>query len=188
MDPEEAMIEEEEEAAEIAARNAQTNGSAKSKGGKRFETPTRGTAASGVGMAASTPNLGTGSGLTSSAGVGAAREAARGDNFLNYFFGSAAGMPGQGGLPQTPGSGFAPAGSSSPFAQRASNPMSERMGLEGSSAAYDMKSLDKHLEAVSDEEIVLLAFSSDTTLPFWRRHHCRPTSMHCPRGKSSKRR
>lgn len=29
------------------------------------------------------------------------------------------------------------------------NPMAGRTGLEGNSAAYDMKSLDKHLEAVS---------------------------------------
>ena len=38
-----------------------------------------------------------------------------------------------------------------------SNPMASRMGLEGSSAAFDMKSLDQHLvtDSVPDDELVL---------------------------------
>ncbi|KAM0787338.1 hypothetical protein ACM66B_003427 [Microbotryomycetes sp. NB124-2] len=90
------------------------------------------------------------------------------ESFLNYFFGgqdhlssgsshhqsgrlqdSSAHHHGVGG---SRGSGFA--GSSSMLignggaTDRSDNPLSGRKGLEGNAAAFDMKSLDKHLEAV----------------------------------------
>lgn len=61
-------------------------------------------------------------------------------------------MPvGGNGLPSAPGLGNHRSGFSE-FGQNREhkpNPMAGRTGLEGNSAAYDMKSLDKHLEAVS---------------------------------------
>jgi dynamin 1-like protein len=69
------------------------------------------------------------------------------ESFLDYFFGGASGVPG------SAHSGIAGQGPSVTSASQAqykassSNPMAGRMGLEGSSAAYDMKSLEKHLEA-----------------------------------------
>ncbi len=70
-----------------------------------------------------------------------------GETFLNYFFGSPSGMPTSSGV-GVGSSGFGPA-SSGYGREHRPNPMAGRVGLEGSSAAYDMKSLDKHLEAVS---------------------------------------
>ena len=66
------------------------------------------------------------------------------ESFLNYFFGanqaigangsSLAGPSQRNSLPEL-------------GAPRAGNPLAGRRGLEGSAAAFDMKSLDKHLEA-----------------------------------------
>lgn len=63
------------------------------------------------------------------------------ESFLNYFFGgSEMGVPGQRSerlsLPDI-------------GKERGDNPLSGRRGLEGNAAAFDMKSLEKHLEAVS---------------------------------------
>lgn len=89
------------------------------------------------------------------------------ESFLDYFFGGASGAQGSSNTSTVPGLGPAtpshrhpllPELSSSSQHQRhfqqgssgssaSSNPMLGRNGLEGSSAAYDMKSLDKHLEA-----------------------------------------
>lgn len=41
-------------------------------------------------------------------------------------------------------------------AERDDNPLSGRRGLEGNAAAFDMKSLDKHLEAVSGRPLLLM--------------------------------
>lgn len=94
------------------------------------------------------------------------------ESFLDYFFGGAPGAPGPGsstvpGLgPATPSHrgniltdlssshhhhSSSPHNRSSSVSQK-SNPMAGRTGLEGSSAAYDMKSLDKHLEAVPSQD------------------------------------
>ncbi|CAO1631221.1 unnamed protein product [Sympodiomycopsis kandeliae] len=77
------------------------------------------------------------------------------ESFLDYFFGGASTVPGSGVAGAVPGLGpAAPAHRNSvlpDFGQSSRehrpNPMAGRTGLEGSSAAYDMKSLDKHLEA-----------------------------------------
>lgn len=70
------------------------------------------------------------------------------DTFLNYFFGGAQGTPGmpqQGRarqpLPQVPRStdGY-------DSGDQSANPMAGRKGFEGRAAAFNMKSLDKHLE------------------------------------------
>lgn len=72
------------------------------------------------------------------------------DSFLNYFFGGAQGTPGmpqQGRarqpLPQVPRStdGY-------DSGDQSANPMAGRKGFEGRAAAFNMKSLDKHLEPV----------------------------------------
>ncbi|PKI84774.1 dynamin GTPase [Malassezia vespertilionis] len=69
------------------------------------------------------------------------------ESFLNYFFGGSASMP-----------IHEPNGSATGFGVRSApepkpNLMAGRVGLEGSSAAFDMKSLDQYLEAdpVDDE-------------------------------------
>ncbi|PWN54214.1 hypothetical protein IE53DRAFT_383239 [Violaceomyces palustris] len=89
------------------------------------------------------------------------------DTFLNYFFGGASGMPVGGAAPAGGLVGnFPSAGSqtslmqeygSASLRERKPNPMAGRTGLEGNSAAYDMKSLDKHLEAtpLSTDEYAL---------------------------------
>ncbi|KAK4703359.1 dynamin 1-like protein, partial [Phenoliferia sp. Uapishka_3] len=67
------------------------------------------------------------------------------ESFLNYFFG---------GSEMNPGNSRAGPGSALPDygrdrAERGDNPLAGRRGLEGNAAAFDMKSLDKHLEASS---------------------------------------
>ncbi|ORY88161.1 Dynamin central region-domain-containing protein [Leucosporidium creatinivorum] len=68
------------------------------------------------------------------------------ESFLNYFFGGSEMNPngdsrnGQRALPDMRGAGQG-------RAERDDNPLSGRRGLEGNAAAFDMKSLDKHLEA-----------------------------------------
>lgn len=47
--------------------------------------------------------------------------------------------------------------------ERGDNPLSGRRGLEGNAAAFDMKSLDKHLEAVSPF-LLLSAFATNLLL------------------------
>ena len=44
-------------------------------------------------------------------------------------------------------------------AAKGDNPLSGRRGLEGNAAAFDMKSLDKHLEAVSTLSSLLFLFT-----------------------------
>ncbi|KAJ1036352.1 hypothetical protein NDA13_000232 [Ustilago tritici] len=89
------------------------------------------------------------------------------DTFLNYFFGGASGLP-VGGVGPASGLGgyHTPAQYthqprlaeySHSAREHKPNAMSGRNGLEGNSAAYDMKSLDKHLEAtpISSDEYAL---------------------------------
>lgn len=73
---------------------------------------------------------------------------AGGREFLSYFFGGASAMPGSAGI-SGPGSSVRGAFGESTPREHKPNPMHGRTGLEGSSAAFDMKSLDKHIEAVS---------------------------------------
>ena len=75
--------------------------------------------------------------------------AAGGREFLSYFFGGASGMPGSAGPAAASGIGPSRGAFADPAREHKPNPMSGRTGLEGSSAAFDMKSLDKHIEAVS---------------------------------------
>jgi dynamin 1-like protein len=68
------------------------------------------------------------------------------ESFLNYFFG--------GSEMSNPGDSRSGQRSTLPDisrerVERGDNPLSGRRGLEGNAAAFDMKSLDKHLEAVS---------------------------------------
>jgi dynamin 1-like protein len=74
------------------------------------------------------------------------------DSFLNYFFG--AGGSGNGGGVSGVGVGGGIRGSGlsnsiSGFPTEKENPLSGRKGFEGNAAAFEMKSLEKHLEAVS---------------------------------------
>lgn len=98
------------------------------------------------------------------------------DTFLNYFFGGASGLP-VGGVGPSAGLGGYHAAQPhvhqpriSEFSQTREhkpNAMSGRTGLEGNSAAYDMKSLDKHLEATpipSDEYALSDREELETTL------------------------
>ena len=80
------------------------------------------------------------------------------ESFLNYFFGGSemntgADGRGAGGRNAIPDFGGAGArrerARQTSAAERGDNPLSGRRGLEGNAAAFDMKSLDKHLEAVS---------------------------------------
>lgn len=67
------------------------------------------------------------------------------ESFLNYFFGgSEMSHSGTGGGGSARRSALPDIG-----AAKGDNPLSGRRGLEGNAAAFDMKSLDKHLEAVS---------------------------------------
>ncbi|MCO5584740.1 hypothetical protein L7F22_038672 [Adiantum nelumboides] len=69
------------------------------------------------------------------------------DSFLNYFFGGASAMPGAaGGASVAPGLGGVSA-QRSMFADAGREHRSDPV-VEGSTAAYSMRSLDKHLEAV----------------------------------------
>ncbi|WFD19668.1 dynamin GTPase [Malassezia caprae] len=66
------------------------------------------------------------------------------DSFLNYFFGGPA---------VTEPSGVAPGLSAHQrTSEQKPNILTGRLGLEGNSAAFNMKSLDTHLEPVSDDE------------------------------------
>ncbi|KAK4046160.1 Dynamin- GTPase protein [Microbotryomycetes sp. JL201] len=107
-----------------------------------------------------------GFGQSYAAGVGAAHSNSAKESFLNYFFGGQDHLGSAG--PTSHHHGAAPsrmtdgtvvvgsAGRGSGFAgasmlmagDRSDNPLSGRKGLEGNAAAFDMKSLDKHLEAV----------------------------------------
>ncbi|TKY88025.1 hypothetical protein EX895_003121 [Sporisorium graminicola] len=106
-----------------------------------------------------------GSGYANGSGASVGGGGAK-DTFLNYFFGGASGLP-VGGV--GPSSGLAGYHAPAPHAlqprmpeynharEHKPNAMSGRTGLEGNSAAYDMKSLDKHLEAtpISSDEYAL---------------------------------
>lgn len=70
------------------------------------------------------------------------------ESFLNYFFG--------GSEMSNPGMRTGRERSSLPGIGRSGdNPLSGRRGLEGNAAAFDMKSLDKHLEAVRSRRFQL---------------------------------
>lgn len=75
------------------------------------------------------------------------------ESFLNYFFGGSEGMAMASGSAHqgmgASGSGHGGRMSSESGAERGDNPLSGRRGLEGNAAAFDMKSLEKHLEPVS---------------------------------------
>ncbi|EPQ27137.1 uncharacterized protein PFL1_05418 [Pseudozyma flocculosa PF-1] len=98
------------------------------------------------------------------AGAGSGAGGGAKDSFLNYFFGGASGLP-VGGAGAA--SGYHPAPPRNALTEFSAhgangrgqkpNAMSGRTGLEGNSAAYDMKSLDKHLEAtpIASEEYAL---------------------------------
>jgi len=63
------------------------------------------------------------------------------ESFLNYFFGgTASGST----LPVVPSSSHSRRAGMQDM-QRSDNPLAGRKGLEGSAAAFDMKSLDKHM-------------------------------------------
>ena len=88
-------------------------------------------------------------GAPNTSGSGTAKE-----SFLNYFFGGAdMAAPGHtpgGGSTHTGQHGQPPHHRSSTHGSagpREDNPLSGRRGLEGNAAAFDMKSLDKHLDA-----------------------------------------
>jgi len=66
------------------------------------------------------------------------------DSFLNYFFGGASVS---GGSLMDPGTGRQSRASLPEFGSGNSNPLLGRKGHEGVAAAYDMKSLDRHLDA-----------------------------------------
>ncbi|CEH13225.1 dynamin protein dnm1 [Ceraceosorus bombacis] len=78
---------------------------------------------------------------------------AGGRDFLNYFFGGASGMPGSASGPVAAGPQSQRGAFSEYGRDQKSNPMLGRSDLEGRSAAFDMKSLEKHIEATpaSDE-------------------------------------
>ncbi len=91
------------------------------------------------------PAFGSHFGAPAQHGSGTAKE-----SFLNYFFGGAD-MASPGHTPassvhasQQPHHRSSTHGSAGP---REDNPLSGRRGLEGNAAAFDMKSLDKHLDA-----------------------------------------
>lgn len=65
---------------------------------------------------------------------------------LNYFFGGA----GPNGLPMAANSNRGPRSGSLPdlTEERSDNPLAGRRGLEGNAAAFDMKSLNRHIEPV----------------------------------------
>lgn len=62
------------------------------------------------------------------------------ESFLNYFFGESE--------MSSPGSSMRTRSALPEIGHKGDNPLSGRRGLEGNAAAFDMKSLDKHLEAV----------------------------------------
>lgn len=88
------------------------------------------------------------------------RNASAKESFLNYFFGgnpahgelsgsSAAAAAARMGAGAGGGGGgglLGGAGGAEPFGRE--NPLTGRKGLEGNAAAFEMKSLDKHLEPV----------------------------------------
>lgn len=89
------------------------------------------------------------------------RNASAKESFLNYFFGgnpahgelsgssaaAAAARMGAGGGGGGGGGLLGGAGGAEPFGRE--NPLTGRKGLEGNAAAFEMKSLEKHLEPVS---------------------------------------
>lgn len=79
------------------------------------------------------------------------------ESFLNYFFGGADMVNGN-QIGSNHGSHRASTGDhrNDVGRDRADNPLAGRRGLEGNAAAFDMKSLDKHLEAVSKFHLLLL--------------------------------
>ncbi|KAM0752114.1 putative DNM1-dynamin-related GTPase [Meredithblackwellia eburnea MCA 4105] len=70
------------------------------------------------------------------------------ESFLNYFFGGSELSHGPAGV-RTGHGGADFSGRERIDRERENNPLSGRRGLEGNAAAFDMKSLDKHLEAAS---------------------------------------
>ncbi|ETS64325.1 hypothetical protein PaG_01170 [Moesziomyces aphidis] len=150
------------------ARSLTVNGSSKT-GGSRRDKKERSSSTSHDSRphSASAPEGGrhhtighaSGSSFANGAGAGGGAK----DTFLNYFFGGASGLPVGGAGPASGLGGYhapAPAARLAEYSsvrEHKPNAMSGRTGLEGNSAAYDMKSLDKHLEAtpISSDEYAL---------------------------------
>lgn len=109
----------------------------RSTSGPNFSLPTRGNISpSGAHLSAGTP-LGSVPAFASPYGASPSSASAK-ESFLNYFFGGSE-MSAIGGRSSLPDIGRG---------ARSENPLAGRKGHEGSAAAFDMKSLDKHLEAV----------------------------------------
>lgn len=146
------------------SRSLTVNGSSKTKGGKKeragstaHENSRPHSSSAPDGRNHHTIGHASGGGFANGAGAGGGAK----DTFLNYFFGGASGLP-VGGVGPSSGLGgyHTPAQPRLPeYSSREHKPnaMSGRTGLEGNSAAYDMKSLDKHLEAtpISSDEYAL---------------------------------
>ena len=154
------------------SRSLTVNGaSSKTGGSKRDKKERPSSAHEGRPHSSSAPDgrgphtIGHASGSTFANGSGSSSGGAK-DTFLNYFFGGASGLP-VGGVGPASGLGgyHTPAAHAhqprlpeySHAREHKPNAMSGRNGLEGNSAAYDMKSLDKHLEAtpISSDEYAL---------------------------------
>lgn len=110
----------------------------RSTSGPNFSLPTRGTASPSSAHLSVGSALGGVPAFASPYGATPSSASAK-ESFLNYFFG---------------GSEMSAIGGRSPLndmgrGERSENPLAGRKGHEGSAAAFDMKSLDKHLEAVS---------------------------------------
>lgn len=88
------------------------------------------------------------------------------DSFLNYFFG---GVSVSGGSLMDPASGRQSRTNLPEFGSTSSNPLLGRKGHEGVAAAYDMKSLDRHLDAVGRIGCLCSVCSLPRSAE-WRRH------------------
>ncbi|POY74293.1 hypothetical protein BMF94_2731 [Rhodotorula taiwanensis] len=84
-----------------------------------------------------------GVGISSGGGVHHDRHASAKESFLNYFFG---GNPTQGDLTGSSAATAAARMGASGAEFGRENPLTGRKGLEGNAAAFEMKSLDKHLD------------------------------------------
>ncbi|GAA5842376.1 hypothetical protein JCM11251_004210 [Rhodosporidiobolus azoricus] len=78
--------------------------------------------------------------------VGSHGHATAKESFLNYFFGGAGAFPGPGGELMGAGVGGVGGRGASGGNGGKENPLLGRKGLEGNAAAFEMKSLGKHLE------------------------------------------
>ncbi|SPO29168.1 probable DNM1 - dynamin-related GTPase [Ustilago trichophora] len=155
------------------SRSLTVNGaSSKTGGGKRDKKERAASTHESRPHSASAPEgrghhtIGHASGSGFANGAGSSSGGGAKDTFLNYFFGGASGLPVGGVGPASGLGGYHPPAPHahqprmaeySQSREHKPNAMSGRTGLEGNSAAYDMKSLDKHLEAtpISSDEYAL---------------------------------